>query len=160
MHFWAEDHCGTLSLEIEITDGAADNPSWWYWAPSRNKNTWAHLFKNKLSMCKQLSEFISHDHFPASHWPFHSLQRGDYCACLRQWMVQIKPITTCEFIPMLQRCKPPTGWPKRLGMDLMCSINGDSDNAPFQQLPTLVDRTLHAFRSFWTPHWVETEDRV
>jgi len=32
-------------------------------------------------------------------------------------MIPVKPITTCEFISMLQRCKPPTGWPGKLGMN-------------------------------------------
>ncbi|KAF9789896.1 hypothetical protein BJ322DRAFT_1208867 [Thelephora terrestris] len=31
-------------------------------------------------------------------------------------MIPVKPITTCEFISMLQRCKPPTGWPGKLAI--------------------------------------------
>ena len=48
----------------------------------------------------------------------------------REWMVPVKPITTCEFIPMLRRCKPLTGWPKKLGMNTACPINDSADNIP------------------------------
>lgn len=34
-------------------------------------------------------------------------------------MAPVKSISTCEFISMLQRCKPPTGWPSTLGMNTM-----------------------------------------
>lgn len=35
-------------------------------------------------------------------------------------MVPVKPIATCEFVPMLQRCRPSTGWPRVLGMGKTC----------------------------------------
>jgi len=81
-----------------------------------------HFFKNESPTCKQLSEFPSHNHFPH---PIDHLVPRDHYARSRQQMIQTKPITTCEFIPMLQRCKPRTGWPRRLGMDPVCTINGD-----------------------------------
>ena len=44
-------------------------------------------------------------------------EHGDHRARLKRQMVPVKPITTCEFISILQRCKPPTGWPSKLGMN-------------------------------------------
>ena len=63
-------------------------------------------------------------------------------------MVLVQPITTCEFIPMLRMCKPPTGWPRKLGMDSIRSVSDDADNGPSQLLPTLADQILRVFRSY------------
>jgi hypothetical protein len=45
-------------------------------------------------------------------------------------MAPAKPITTCEFTSMLRRCKPPTGWPRKLGTGDGSSIHNVTDDYP------------------------------
>ena len=95
-------------------------------------------WKREIRLITSTGAFLSHERFTS--FPSTSTRINpnaeptpppDCHACSEGWMIPVKPITTCEFIPLLQRCKPPTGWPQKLGMNATCSINDHADITPF-----------------------------